>query len=155
MKPWNHIAALVAIPLAALALLAAGDQDTKKTPKPKGAKHLVEMENWVRRVKIETMESAPPQFAAILTVAMPTPGWKLKVDKVAKPDAGGRIKVSITGTRPDGGWPQVITNTKIRVPLGRLPKGRYLLDVFGRYDATLPHQRQGVALVHAFDKWGE
>jgi hypothetical protein len=148
------LAALV--PLVAATHMELSDQDTKKTRKPpRGAKHLVQMENWVRRVKIETMESAPPQFAVVLTVAMPTPLWKLKVDKVAKPDADGRIKVSITGTRPAGMLPQVITNTKIRVPLGRLPKGRYLLEVFGRNDATLPHHRKGVTLVHAFDKWGE
>jgi len=154
MRAWNIVASL----LLSFAVLvpAANDQDTKKTRKPpKGAKHLMQLENWVRSVKIETMESAPPQFAAILSVAMPTPGWKLKVDKVQKPDAQGRIRVSITGTRPKGGWPQVITNTKIRVPLGHVPKGRYLLDVFGRYDATKPHRRKGVTLLHAFDKWGE
>ncbi|MHC4512133.1 MAG: hypothetical protein ACYTGW_09900 [Planctomycetota bacterium] len=161
MRPWNNAAPLLTalaalVPLVAATHMGLSDQDTKKRPKPpKGAKHLVHMENWVRRVKIETMESAPPQFAVVLTVSMPTPLWKLKVDKVARPDADGRIKVSITGTRPAGLLPQVVTDAKIRVPLGRLPKGRYLLEVYGRDDAKKPHQRQGVTLVHAFDKWGE
>ncbi len=162
MKPWNIAASLLAAPLlAGLALLAPetdtglGVQDTKKTRKPpKGAQHLTKMDNWVRKVKIRTMESAPPQFAVILTVAMPTPGWKLKVDKVSAADAQKRIQIYLTGKRPEGMLPQVITNTDVRVYLGRLPKGRYLLDVFGRYDAAQPHVRRGVTLVHAFDKWG-
>ena len=118
----------------------------------KGAMHLVQMENWVQEVKIRTMESAPPQFAVILTVAMPTPGWKLTVDKVSAPDAEKRIRVDLGGKRPDGAWPQVITNTDIRVPLGVLPKGNYLLDVFGRYDAGKAHERKGVVLVQAIDR---
>lgn len=154
MKPWHGIAVVVIPGLAAF--LGVEDQDTRKARRPpKGARHLVQMENWVRGVKIETKESAPPQFDVILKLAMPTPGWKLQVDKVEKPDTGHRIKVSITGTRPKGMMPQVITNAEVRVRLGSLPKGRYLLDVYGRHEAAGSYQRRGVALVHAFDRWGE
>ena len=139
--------------LVAAALVIPAMQDSKKTKKPaKGARHLVQMENWVQKVKIRTMESAPPQFAVILTVAMPTPGWKLTVDKIGASDAHKRIRVDLTGKLPKGMWPQVITNTDIRVPLGVLPKGNYLLDVFGRYDAGQAHQRKGVVLVRAVDR---
>ncbi len=149
MRPWK-----IATPLlVAVALLIPSMQDTKKTKKPpKGAMHLVQMENWVQEVKIRTMESAPPQFAVILTVAMPTPGWKVKVDKVSAADAAKRIQIYITGERPVGMTPQVITNTDIRVPLGVLPKGNYLLDVFGRYDAGEAHERRGVVMLEAIDR---
>ena len=149
MRPWKIAAPL----LVAVALLIPAIQDTKKTKKPpKGAMHLVQMENWVQRVRIRTMESMPPQFAVILTVAMPTPGWKLTVDKLSAADADKRIRVDLRGKRPDGAWPQVITNTDVRVPLGVLPKGRYLLDVFGRYDAGEAYQRRGVVMVQAIDR---
>ncbi len=148
MSPWKPVA-LVVTSLAAVAFLGAGPQDTRKnTRPPRGAKHLVEMNNWVRRVEIKGTD-------VILTLAMPTPGWKLGVDGVGRPDATDRIKVSITGSGPEGLVPAVITDTKVRVTLGSLPKGRYILDVFGRHDAAKPHRRMGVALLHAFDKWGE
>ncbi len=84
----------------------------------------------VKLKSVETMESAPPQFALNLMVDMPEPQWKLKLLKADKPDAEGRIRVRIKGTRPKGvGLPQVITATPLRVPLGALRAGRYVVDV--------------------------
>ena len=129
-------------------------QESRKSATSKSSKldakklawNLSKMDNWVRKVEIETMESAPPQFAVQLWLWMPSPGWKLEVDKV-DPQKDGNILVKVTGRRPKGMGPAVMTKTKLRVTLGKLAKGEYLLDVWGRLDKTEKHRRKGVVLL--------
>ena len=97
---------------------------------PSSAIHLTEARPEVRLLRVRRLESAPIQFALEVEVAMPEPMWKLAVDSVGEPDATGRVVVKLAGERPQGDLPQVITWTKLRVPLGALPVGDVLVDVF-------------------------
>ena len=106
------------------------------------------MDNWVREVKVETMESAPPQFAVNLSLWMPSPGWKLEVDNVER-QRDGRVLIKVTGQRPKGMLPAVMSKKVLRIVLGSLPKGEYLLDVWGRLDKSKEHRRKGIALLRA------
>jgi hypothetical protein len=94
------------------------------------AARLVARSAEVRFVAVQVLESHPVQFALVVEVEMPEPRWTLEVDSVAAPDATGRILVRATGTRHGEVLPQVVTPVSVRIPLGSLPAGDYLVDLF-------------------------
>jgi len=104
--------------------------------------------------KVEGVEAGhrecPPSHRLRLRLEMPEPQWKLAVDEVTEPDAEGRIRVRITGKRPDGMLPQVMTATPVAVELPLLRKGHvYLVDVFYRAGKTAAYERIQAAVLRA------
>jgi hypothetical protein len=115
----------------------------------KRAWRLEERENWVEKVEIITLESAPPQFALKLTVTMPTPEWELTVDSVGKPDAQGRIRIDVTGTPPEGMVAQVLQSEEFTANLGSLNAGDLLVELYFRRGADGAYKRRGCVMLEA------
>lgn len=82
--------------------------------------------------QILTATSMPPQFELILTREMPTPRWRFSIDEVKVDEENGRIVARVTEIAPDGVSSQAITPTPCRIPLGRLTRGRYLIELWVR-----------------------
>jgi hypothetical protein len=97
-----------------------------------------------QRPVVNVLESHPVQFVLVFEQTMPTPGWTSTVDSVDVDGEAGRIVVRITQKAPEGIVAQVITPTKLRVPLGSLPRGRYVLELRTRRD-----EASGFQPVHA------
>ncbi len=136
---------LLALLCASACAQGARENDTE----PAYAMSLNARENWVEGVEIVMGKSMPPVFAASVSVQMPTPGWKLEVDEVGKPDAHGRIQVKVTGTGPEGIVAQVLSSETINVSLGRVQPGDYLLELWYRNSGQTEYKRRGVALLSA------
>lgn len=132
-----------------LAGFGAGGVQLMDVESNEPANELVRVEGWVKKCAVEVKESAPPQFDLKLTVPMPTPGWKLKVDEVSKPDGNGRIMVKLTGTPPEGIVAQVITDTDVRASLGTKMQNRYAVEVWYRKDGVKTYQLRDVLLFDA------
>lgn len=122
---------LALAPALLLVLLAALDAPAGEG---EGAMQLRLVEHPVRGLKIETMESAPAQFALLVAVDLPDPGTNAVIAGVTGPDEAGVIRVAIDATRSEGIHPQVITPTTLRAGVGSLETGRYLVDVRWRMD---------------------
>lgn len=94
--------------------------------------------------EVVVAKSQPPQFQVVLHREMPTPGWRFAVDSVKTDREAGRIRAEVTETGPDGMVAQVITRTPLRIPLGSLEPGSYVLELWLRRGTTGEHR-----LVHA------
>jgi hypothetical protein len=94
-------------------------------------------------------KSMPPQFTLMLTREMPTPGWSFEVDDVDIDEDAGRIVARITEVAPDGMSAQVITDTPLRIPLGMIGKGRYLIEIHVRRGASGEHRLAQALVVDA------
>jgi len=136
--------------------VSTNNDDEKKAEEPKKlenpAMSLKEAENWVKSIDIIVAESMPPQFFLEMKVTMPTPGWKLKVDEVGKPDADGRIKVKVTGTRPEGMVAQVLTDETFNVPVGSIEAGSYMIEVWYRGGENEEYARKSVHMLSVASK---
>lgn len=80
--------------------------------------------------RVQVLESQPPQFDLVFRREMPTPGFELRVDSIET--EGGRIVARITELAPEGMVAQVITPTELRLSLGAVAPGRYLLEIHTR-----------------------
>ena len=85
-----------------------------------------------QRPVVEVLESHPVQFVIVFDREMPTPGWTSTVDSVDVDRKTGRIVVKITDQAPEGMVAQVITPTKLRIKVGSLPNGRFVLELRAR-----------------------
>ncbi len=97
----------------------------------------------VSDVKIDVLESQPVQFVLHARIQMPTPGWELKVDRVTYDERTGIVRADLTGKGPCGMVAQVITPTPVKIKLGRLVKGRPLVDLHVRVAPNRPYERVG------------
>jgi hypothetical protein len=84
------------------------------------------------KVSLSMAKSQPPQFDLMLVREMPTPGWKIEVDALDIDEKDRRIVVRITEHRPGGMVAQVMTPTKLTVPLGELTPGSYFVEIWVR-----------------------
>ena len=100
-----------------------------------------------RQPVVNVLESHPVRFVLVFEQQMPTPGWRTEVDSVEVDQ--GRIVVEITSKRPEGIVAQVITSAKLRVPLGSLKQGRYVLELRIRPDEAQAYQIAHVLVVVA------
>ena len=82
--------------------------------------------------RIRVLESDPPQFEVVLTREMPTPGFRFEIDALDVDAGHGRITARVTEVPPDGIVAQVITPAKLRLSLGSIPIGRYVLEIWIR-----------------------
>jgi hypothetical protein len=117
--------ALAVLPVAMLVACAAGY--TKDPSRPAAAL------DWARPTlegaEIHVLESDPPRFELVLTREMPTPGYRFEIDSLEVDAEAGRIVAKVTDVPPDGMVAQVITPTRLRLSLGTLPVGRYVLEI--------------------------
>lgn len=104
---------------------------------------------WIEAAKVEVMESAPPQFALVCTASMPSPGWKLAVDKVTKRDASGRIRAYVTGTAPTEAGRAAKGSATLRLRLGQCEVGMLAVEVFFRSGETGAYVRRDVVMLNA------
>ena len=100
-----------------------------------------------RRPVVNVLESHPVRFVLVFEQQMPTPGWRTEVDSVEVDE--GRIVVKITAKPPEGIVAQVITPAQLRVPLGSLKQGRYVLELRIRRDEAQAYQIAHVLVVVA------
>jgi len=94
-----------------------------------------------RAPRLVAVPSCPPTWNLELTVDLPNPGWEVEMDEVGKPDDAGRRVIKISSRGKPGGWPQVITTRELRVPLGSMRKGSYLLDLRYRKSPDTRYRR--------------
>ena len=73
----------------------------------------------------------------------------LPANEIAVDLEHGRILAKITEVAPPGAAAQVITKTACRLPLGKLPRGSYWLELLLRRGANLPHARAQALVVRA------
>jgi hypothetical protein len=92
-----------------------------------------------REPRIMIATSMPPQFEILLDRDMPTPGWTFVVDGVSVDEDGGRLVADVSEIGPEGVVTQIITAMTCRIPLGRLSRGRYVLEIRLRRGAMGPH----------------
>ncbi|MCS6914915.1 MAG: hypothetical protein RMK29_11255 [Myxococcales bacterium] len=105
----------------------------------------------IRELAVEVLEDQPPQFVLRGVRTMPTPGWKLCVDRVDKDiDASGmRLGAYLTDIPPKGIVPQVLSPTEVRIPLGPLPLGRHLVSIFSRREEEATYRLLHALVVEA------
>jgi len=90
-------------------------------------------ESGYRVVEVVAEKSLPPKFELVLATEMPTPGWTAAVDAVDTHADERRIVARVTLTRPgDGMHAQVITETKLRIPIGTVEPGPWFLELWTR-----------------------
>ncbi|MHC4930923.1 MAG: hypothetical protein ACYTGV_01860 [Planctomycetota bacterium] len=94
-----------------------------------------------RAARLVAVHHCPPAWTLELTVDLPDPGWEVEVDEICKPDDARRRVVRISSRGKAGAWPQVITTRKLRVPLGSMRKGAYLLDLHYRKSPDTRYRR--------------
>ena len=140
----NPRTCLILTIVAVLSLPACEEQPEE----PKGAWTLDVVPSRIRGATVETMESAPPQVALNVSIDMPSPGYRVTMDGVAGPDANGRITAKITITPKSGMWPQVVTPTEVRLPLGVLDEGQYIVEVLEKRLSD-PYRPVGAVLLRA------
>jgi len=92
-----------------------------------------------RNPQVVVATSMPPQFEVVFVREMPTPGWSFAIDGVEIDEKSGRITAKISDIPPGGPTAQVITDTKCRLPLGKLSAGVYLLELWLRRGNEGPH----------------
>lgn len=124
MRALHSLAALVLL-LVATALALGGDE------RGRPARALL------HDVNQATVKQVPPKHSAeddslrlLLSVPMPSPGWKLTTRSVGRPDASGLVRVDLEGTRLPGLWPAAIQQFEHEIDLGALPEGAYVLDIW-------------------------
>ncbi len=96
--------------------------------------------------RVVELPSCPPSFVVELTADMPDAGWSLAVDRVSDPDESGRRIVEVTATPGEDAFAQVLTPRTVKVPLGMMRKGVYLLDVHFRRGPAKYQRVQAVVL---------
>lgn len=97
-----------------------------------GATHLAAPGHPFGEPRIQLLESRPPQFDLVFRREMPTPGFTLHVDSIERVDDRGRIVARVTEVAPKGMVAQVITPTELRLSLGSVPQGRWVLEIHTR-----------------------
>lgn len=131
MRKWIWIWLLVGIAGCAAAA-APGGSDTQATGLALDHRPFYDPQ-------IEVVESDPAQFVVVLYRDMPTPGYRFEIDSLDVDENSGRIVAKITEVPPQGTVPHVITKNVLRLRLGSLRTGRYLLEIWTRRGADGSH----------------
>lgn len=113
------------------------------------ARELRVTEGAFKNPQIAVLKSMPPQFHLSLEKEMPTPGWELGVDSLEIDAEAGRIVARLTERAPTGMVAQVVTPTWVRLELGTLDPGRYLIELRVRRSASEKYRAEHVLIVDA------
>jgi len=103
-------------------------------------------ETGVDKVHVVKHDSGAAGFTLVLDKEMPTPGWTFVVDSVEADAAASRLTAKLTEVAPDGIVAQVLTASRIEIPLGSIEPGAYFVEIWTRRDAGGKH-KPGLALV--------
>lgn len=79
------------------------------------------------KIDVEVMESSPQQFALNFALQTPTPGYEAKVGKLET--KAGALLARIDLLPPDGPSLTVLDQAQVRIPLGELRAGSWILKV--------------------------
>ena len=96
---------------------------------PVKAQQLQILEDGFGEPQIVMLKSMPPQFNLTLKREMPTPGWEFAVDSLDIDPVAGRIVARLTEKPPGGIVAQVVTPAWLRLELGTLVPGRYVVEL--------------------------
>ena len=124
----------------ALALMSAYGAASNGSVPADGATRLVVRPDSFGKVEIVAQKSLPPQFDVTLERDMPTPGWRFAVDGIDVLPDEGRIVARVSEIGPTGVTSQVITPIKLRLELGVVAPGTWLLEVRLRKGTSGPHR---------------
>ena len=125
--------------LALLGVILVLSAATSAAAKPATAVALLDEPDF-RKPRIVVEESDPPGFQLVLEREMPTPGWTFERDEIRIDRDEGRIVVRLTEIGPAGIVAQVITTTELRVVLGPLDAGHYVVELRTRRDPSGEHR---------------
>ncbi len=104
----------------------------------------------VYRVERVEVVGDPVRVAMTLSREMRTAGWDLRVETVDVAPSDRRVVVRMEAIPPDGPAAQVISRRDVRVDLGPLAPGRYVVEIRERPDgAGAPEPVQAEVLVVA------
>ena len=84
------------------------------------------------RVEKVAVEGDPAHVVLTLRREMRTAGWDLRVEEVEPAIDDRTIRVRMVAVPPEGLAAQVITPREVRVDLGSLPPGRFVLEIWER-----------------------
>ena len=127
--------------LVALTLTSAGG--------PGSATALSIAEPAFRDPQVIVATSMPPQFEIVFVRDMPSAGWDFSVDSVEVDEESGRITAKVSEIPPGGPTAQMISATKCRLPLGKLARGVYSLELWLRRGSQGPHGLTQAVVVRA------
>ena len=135
------------LPVALILVAAVGTCQVTLAGK---AKRLVRPEASFYELEIAAAKSMPPQFQLVLTRDMPTTGWSLDVDTLNVDEEARRIVARISERGPDAVSAQVMTPTQLRLDVGTLDSGPWLLEIRSRRGAEDPYRLVFVELLAAY-----
>lgn len=144
-----NVLLVAALALGCAGVVAPGGEAGGAVPETPKARGLVVREARYTDPEVAVLKSLPPQFEMTLLGEMPTPGFTLEVDAVEVDDSPQRIRAMVTEHGPTGVTSQVLTKTPLRLSLGTLTPGNYILELWLRRDPTKPHTLHQVILLTA------
>jgi len=106
-------------------------------------------ETRVQGAEVVADESEPTGFTLVVEQEMPTPGWTFQIDIVEVDAESLRVTVKLTEAAPGGIVAQVLTSTRIEIPLGTIEPGAYFVELWTRRDGGKPHQPSHALLMVA------
>lgn len=127
---------------------AVGQSGSSATPAKSLRVVAGEIESSLSFKPSDETDSDAPRFVALWQRQMPTPGWTFEIDDTQV--EGHRIIVRMTEVAPSGMSAQVMTRTTVKVAIGAVPRGRYVLEIQSRRDGSKPHQPVYAAIVNAY-----
>ncbi len=112
------------------------------------ASRLTAVEGEYGAPRIAATRSVPPQFVLVFERQTPTPGYTLRQDAVEIDAERGRIVARVSEVPPGGMVAQVISEAELRLNLGAVPTGRWVLEIHARRgDAGEYRLQQALVLV--------
>ena len=109
---------------------------------------------WIPETRVQGAEiiahkSTPPTFTLVIEQEMPTPGWTFEIDAVEFDEGAPRVTLKLTEMAPGGIVAQVLTGSRVEIPLGAIEAGAYFVELWTRRDAGKPHQPSHALLIVA------
>ena len=115
------------------------------------AVRMVVPESTIHDVEIAMSKSMPPQFHITFKRDVPTPSWSLALDSLELDETSRRIVARVTEARSSGGISaQVITGRSLKLDLGTLAPGNYVLEIHVRRGTDGAYRPEHAMILAAF-----
>ena len=130
-------------------LLLVGPAFAAAEPAEASAKSLAVVRPTFTEPEVVLLKTLPPGFELVLVRNMPSPGWQFEIDALEVNTDSGRIVARVTEVRPEGMVAQVISPTRLKLPLGKLAAGYYVLELWTRRGTDREHVPAHAMILHA------